>query len=90
MGALDRSSIRCSVDGRAVDALEGDTVLTLLLLRARTLRRFEFGPERRAGFCLIGACQDCWVRGGNGAPLRACTTLVERDMDVLTGTGDGA
>ena len=25
------------------------------------LRAAEFGPEARAGFCLMGACQDCWV-----------------------------
>jgi predicted molibdopterin-dependent oxidoreductase YjgC len=90
LGTLDRGSIRCSVDGRPVEALEGDTVLTLLMLQGRTLRRFEFGPERRAGFCLIGACQDCWVRGADDAPVRACTTLVERDMEIRTGAGDDA
>ncbi len=72
------------VDGETVEALTGDTVMTMLLLRGRDLRGFEFGDERRAGFCLIGVCQDCWVRRADGTPLRACTTLIEPGMALVT------
>ena len=82
--SIDRPRVLCTVDGESVEALEGDTVMTMLLLRGRALRRFEFGGERRAGFCLIGVCQDCWVHRADGTPLRACTTLIELGMALVT------
>lgn len=85
--AVDRARILCTVNGATVEALEGDSVMTVLLLNGYQLRRFEFGDEARAGFCLIGVCQDCWVRQENGTPLRACSTLVEPGMALLTGGG---
>jgi len=84
INATDRPKVRCTVDGDPVEALTGDTVMTVLLLRGRSLRRFEFGAERRAGFCLIGVCQDCWVHRADGTPLRACTTLVEPGVALVT------
>lgn len=86
-----RASISFTIDGESVSALEGDTVLTAILLHRRALRSFEFGPERRAGFCLMGACQDCWVRCHDGGAVRACTTLVSSGMSIVTGeAGDEA
>ena len=38
----------------------------------------------RAGFCLMGACQDCWVWLADGPRVRACTTPVAEGMHVLT------
>jgi aerobic-type carbon monoxide dehydrogenase small subunit (CoxS/CutS family) len=38
----------------------------------------------RAGFCLMGACQDCWVWLADGSRLRACTTLLAEGMQVRT------
>ena len=32
----------------------------------------------------MGACQDCWVRTADGVRLRACTTPVEADMQIVT------
>ena len=78
-----------TIDGVAAEAAAGDLVLSAILLHRPALRRFEFGPEERAGFCLMGACQDCWVRLGDGRRLRACTTPLEPGMAFLTGTGDG-
>ena len=42
-------------------ALAGDTLLVALLTNGRRVRDSEFGDGTRAGFCLMGACQDCWV-----------------------------
>ena len=72
------------VDGRPAQARAGDTLLTAILLNGPRLRRFEFGDGDRAGFCLMGACQDCWVRLDSGARVRACTTLVRDGMTVVT------
>ena len=46
--------------------------------RANALRRHEFSDEARAGFCLMGACQDCWVWLADGRRVRACTTRGRR------------
>jgi predicted molibdopterin-dependent oxidoreductase YjgC len=32
----------------------------------------------------MGACQDCWVELTDGRRLRACTTLVEDGMAVVS------
>ena len=65
---------------RRIEALEGDSLLTTLLLSGRWIRQSEFADGPRAGFCLMGACQDCWVTLADGRRLRACTTLAEDGM----------
>ena len=85
VGETARPVIRLAVDGEPVEALAGDTLMTAILTRRGTLRVSEFGDGARAGFCVMGACQDCWVRLSDGRRLRACTTLATEGMDVLTG-----
>lgn len=79
-----RRPVRISIDGEGASALEGDTVLTALLLHGRRLRDSEFGDGPRAGFCLMGACQDCWVTLDGGGRVRACSTYVRDGLSVLT------
>ncbi|MBR8301803.1 (2Fe-2S)-binding protein [Burkholderia dolosa] len=81
----DRARIAFTLDGRPAQALAGDTVLTAILVAQRRVRVSEFGGEPRAGFCLIGACQDCWVRTEAGARVRACSTPIADGMRILTG-----
>lgn len=81
---VDRETIAFEIDGRACTALEGDTVLTAILTQSRHLRRAEFSGAPRAGFCMMGACQDCWVQLVDGERLRACTTFVEPGMRIRT------
>ena len=78
-----RAPVSFTLDGRPLQALEGDTVLTAVLTQSAQLRRNEFSGEPRAGFCLMGACQDCWVFVEGRGTLRACTTLAEPGMQVL-------
>ncbi|MBF9235324.1 (2Fe-2S)-binding protein [Microvirga alba] len=80
----DRAEIRFRIDGRGVTALEGDTLLTAMRLNGFILRWSEFSDGPRAGFCLMGACQDCWVTTAEGGRLRACSTLVANDLSILT------
>ena len=75
-----RRPISLSVGTRRIEALQGDTLLTALLLAGAHLRRSEFGDGLRAGFCLMGACQDCWVSLADGRRVRACTTMAEDGM----------
>lgn len=84
-----RQPVSFWLDGRSVSALAGDTVLTAVLTQADSLRMSEFSGRPRAGFCLIGACQDCWMRTEDGQPLRACSTEIQAGMRLLT-TAPGA
>ncbi|HSY85437.1 MAG TPA: (2Fe-2S)-binding protein [Verrucomicrobiae bacterium] len=80
LAETDRRPIRITLGDRTIEALEGDTLLTALLLAQGHLRVSDFGDGPRAGFCLMGACQDCWVALADGRRLRACTTLAEDGM----------
>ena len=79
---------RMNETGRVVRAIVPDgpreSVLVAVLAARNALRRHEFGDEPRAGFCLMGACQDCWVWLADGARVRACTTPVAEGLHVLT------
>ena len=83
---VSRETVSFELDGRTCTALEGDTVLTAILTQATRLREAEFSGAPRAGFCLMGACQDCWVQLVDGERLRACSTFVEPGMRVRTGS----
>jgi predicted molibdopterin-dependent oxidoreductase YjgC len=84
LAELGRPEIRLTVDGEPLAALEGDTLLVAILTVRGKLRRSEFGPELRAGFCLMAACQDCWVFTPDGDRLRACDTPAREGMAILT------
>ena len=84
LAGAPRQSIALRVDGQAIEAFEGDTLLTALLCARDSLRHDTWSGEARAGFCLMGACQDCWIWSEDGRRLRACTTLVEAGMAVRT------
>jgi predicted molibdopterin-dependent oxidoreductase YjgC len=79
--------IAFTIDGAPAEAREGDLLLTAILLHRASLRHFEFGETQRAGFCLMAACQDCWVTLADGRRVRACSTAVEPGMAVII---DGA
>ena len=77
------ASIPFTIDGMAAEAREGDLLITAILLHRPSLRRFEFSETHRAGFCLMAACQDCWISLADGRRLRACTAAVEPGMPVV-------
>ncbi|MEE2861872.1 MAG: (2Fe-2S)-binding protein [Pseudomonadota bacterium] len=79
-----RPPVTFRLDGAPASALQGDTVLTAVLANSGHLRASEFGAEARAGFCLMGARQDCWMWQDGGLRLRACSTPVAEDMQLLT------
>ena len=84
LGEPIRPRVRIVIDGHAVEARKGDTLMVAVLSNARQLRESEFGDGKRAGFCLMGACQDCWVWTADGERLRSCTTVVEEGMNIVT------
>jgi len=84
LAEVDRPALHLRIDGEPATALEGDTLLVALLTHGRRVRTSEFGDGTRAGFCLMGACQDCWVWDEAGQRLRACSTVVTEGMTVRT------
>ena len=80
----DRQTVHFTIDGQPASALQGDTLLVAMLGATRSLRSSEFGDGRRAGFCLMGACQDCWVWTADGERLRACSSEVKEGMALVT------
>jgi len=79
-----RPTVKLKVDGMPIEALQGDTLMVALLTQVSALRQSEFDPGRRAGFCLMGACQDCWVWTRSGERLRACSNEVREGLDIVT------
>ena len=79
-----RPALAFTLDGQPATGLLGDTLLTAVLTCAEHLRGSDFSAERRAGFCLMGACQDCWIATADGARLRACSTFIAPGMALLS------
>ena len=82
LGEEARAKLLISVDGCTAAAREGDTLLVAILTNRGSIRQSEFGDGDRAGFCLMGACQDCWVTVDGLGRRRACGTLVAPGMQV--------
>ena len=80
----ERRRLAFTLDDVEAQALEGDTVLTAILTSRGHLRIAEFTEAPRAGFCLMGACQDCWVATADGKSLRACSTYIAEGMAIVT------
>jgi aerobic-type carbon monoxide dehydrogenase small subunit (CoxS/CutS family) len=78
----ERARIAFTLDGAPAEALDGDTLLTAILTNAGHLRTSEFGDGTRAGFCWMGACQDCFVWVEGLGRVRACTTVLDPGMAV--------
>jgi D-hydroxyproline dehydrogenase subunit gamma len=84
LAETERPPVHIVIDGQSVAALQGDTLLVAMLCAVDHLRSSEFGDGNRAGFCLMGACQDCWVWTTDGERLRACSTVVSEGMQIST------
>lgn len=80
----DHPAIPFTLDGEPCEGRSGDTVLTAILTHTERLRLSEFSATPRAGFCQMGACQDCWVVLESGERLRACSTALTAGMRILT------
>lgn len=86
---LSGAPLRILVDGQTVETQEGESVLAAMLAVTGHLRELESNGEKRAGFCLMGACQDCVVWFADRPRGRACTTLVQDGMEVFTSPPSG-
>ncbi|MCV9934785.1 (2Fe-2S)-binding protein [Boseaceae bacterium BT-24-1] len=83
-----RRVIHFSIDGEPCTARAGDSVLSAMMLTGRLIRQSDIDAGFRAGFCLMGACQDCWVWLETGGRIRACTTPIEDGLSIKTNDPD--
>ena len=84
LATADRAALPFTLDGRDCHGLDGDTVLTAVLAVSSHVREHEASGLPHAGFCAMGACQDCWMDTESGERLRSCTTPLEAGMRLRT------
>jgi predicted molibdopterin-dependent oxidoreductase YjgC len=73
-----------TIDGTGYEARAGESVLSAVLAMRGHVRLSELDGTPRAGFCLMGACQDCWIWVDGSRRVRACGTQVAAGMAIST------
>jgi sarcosine oxidase subunit alpha len=77
--------VKISVDGKVIEAYEGETIASALLLAGiRTLRLSPKLREPRGLYCGMGVCYDCLVTVDGMHAIRACLTPVADGMQIET------
>lgn len=78
------------VDGRPVQAREGETVASALVAAGwYVFRHTEKEGEPRGIFCAIGRCTDCVMTVDDIPNVRTCITTVREGMRVESQKGLG-
>lgn len=87
-GIIRGQQFEIEVDGRPVEAFEGETVAAALTAAGvQTLRWTHKHQEPRGLFCGMGICFDC-VMTIDGVPnVRSCVTPAQPGMRVSTQRG---
>lgn len=89
----DAKIVTITVDGRKMQAKEGEMILACLIANGKIINRYTARRnEPRGLFCGIGQCTDC-AMVVNGKPnVRTCVTPVKEGMVIETqhGLGKGA
>jgi len=85
-----RKKVKIVVDGKEMDAYEGEMIASALLAHGKKVFRYtKRYMESRGVFCAIGRCTDC-VMTVNGIPnIRTCVTSVKEGMKIETQKGLG-
>ncbi|WP_129776914.1 (2Fe-2S)-binding protein [Peristeroidobacter soli] len=84
LGVVRPAAVNIFVNGKAVEAYEGESVLTALMAGGvLVMSRDSFG-RMRAPFCNMGVCFDCMVEVEDGSSrVRACLTPVRAGLRVI-------
>ena len=78
-----RQPITFYFDGRAVEALEGDTVASALYAAGRRVFGRSFKYHRPRGlYCMSGRCPNCLMTVDGKPNVRTCVTPVKEGMKV--------
>jgi predicted molibdopterin-dependent oxidoreductase YjgC len=77
--------VKLIVDGKPVDAYEGETIAAALISTGiRTFRLSPKAKEPRSLYCGMGMCYECLVTVDGVHAVRACVTQVADGMQVET------
>jgi predicted molibdopterin-dependent oxidoreductase YjgC len=84
IGVARPAPVSIFVNGKAIEAYEGESVLTALLAAGvLTMSRDSFG-RLRTPFCNMGVCFDCMVEVEDlPSRVRACLTPVRAGLRVV-------
>lgn len=81
-------TLRIRVNGRVVEAGEGESVAAALLAAGiAVFRRSALSGDARGAYCGMGVCFECLVTIDGAANRQACLTPVREGMAVETGGG---
>lgn len=89
VAAFGTAPVTLFLDSAPIQARLGETVLTALLRQRCYLGCNDANGARRAGFCLMGACHDCWMWSESGGGFRACVTQVAEGLRLLSRSPGG-
>ena len=88
LGDLNSNSgatLSLEVDGRQIQAREGDTVAAALLAAGiRHIRTTPVSGAPRAPYCLMGVCFECLVTVDGESARQACLVPVRDGMQIET------
>ena len=85
---LERGArLSLTLDGRSVNAYEGETVAAVLLAEGHIATRKTRRGSPRGVYCGMGVCFDCLVVVDGVPNTRACVTWVREGMDVARQDG---
>jgi predicted molibdopterin-dependent oxidoreductase YjgC len=82
-------AIEISLDGRTVQAFEGETVAAVLAAEGELTTRWTVRGRPRGVFCGMGVCFDCLVVVDGIPNTRACMTWIREGMVVVRQRGRG-
>lgn len=78
------------VDGRPVQAYEGDTIAAALMaVGIKVFHRTEKRDDPRGVYCAIGRCTDCLMTVNGRPNVRTCITPAVDGMMIETQMGLG-
>jgi aerobic-type carbon monoxide dehydrogenase small subunit (CoxS/CutS family) len=87
----DRKKVRIWVDGKEIEAFEGEPIAAALFAQGiKVLRHTPVLNEPRGVFCNRGRCTDCIMKVNGKPNIRTCITMVKNGMviETLHGLGD--
>jgi predicted molibdopterin-dependent oxidoreductase YjgC len=86
----EKPTIHFTLDGREIEAVEGDSIASALLANGvRVFRTAPHNSEPRGPFCAIGRCPDCMMTVDGVLNVQSCVTPVRDGMRVETQQGLG-
>lgn len=82
-----KRTLRVTIDGKRIDAQEGDTVAAALLAAGyRQTRVSAVSGAPRGPYCMMGVCFECLVTIDGVGNRQACLIPVAENMAIETQT----